>query len=61
MYWKNEDPFDLQESLNEARSLYAEATARAEDEEVLMNMRDEIDELERRLNTAWEQYKFDKE
>lgn len=61
MYRRYEDPWALENQLAEAKAEYAEALANGVPEEVLIDMSMNINELEERVNHAWQDDEYDSE
>lgn len=59
MYRSYEDPFKLEDQLKEAREEYTRRMEAGEDIEVLMDLAIEINELEERVNFAWQDDEYD--
>lgn len=58
MYRRYEDPWALEKQLAEAKAEYAEARANGAPEEVLIDISMHINELEERVNHAWQDDEF---
>ena len=54
MYRQYEDPYKLEEQLNQAKKDYAQAVVENEDEDILISLAERIAELEQRVNFAWQ-------
>lgn len=61
MYRQYEDPYALEEQLAELKEQYCTAVEEGVDDEVLINMQMEINELEERINFAWQDDEFDED
>ena len=61
MYRSYEDPFKLEDKLKEAREEYTRRMEAGEDIEALMDLAIEINELEERVNFAWQDDEYDSE
>lgn len=61
MYRRYEDPYALERELAEAKAEYRRAVEDGIDEDVLMNMSMDINELEERVNFAWQDDEFDED
>jgi hypothetical protein len=61
MYRSYEDPFKLQDLLDEKRREYSSRMEAGEDVEVLMDLAIEINDLEQRVNFAWQDDEYDAE
>ena len=59
MYRRYEDPYALEKQLAEAKAEYAQAVANGADDEVLIDMSMDINELEERVNHAWQDDEFE--
>ena len=54
MYRQYEDPYKLEEQLNQAKKDYAQAVVENVDEDTLISLAERIAELEQRVNFAWQ-------
>lgn len=61
MYRRYEDPWELEKQLAEAKEAYAEAKENGKSEELLMSLAERINELEERVNHAWQDDEFDED
>ena len=61
LYRQYEDPHALEKQLAEAKAMYRRAKEEGIDEDVLMDMSMEINELEERVNFAWQDDEFDED
>lgn len=59
MFRQYEDPFELQEMLNEVKREYFDAIERHEDDERIIDLCLEMHELEDRINFAWQDIEYD--
>lgn len=61
MYRQYEDPYKLEKQLREAREEYSRRMEAGEDIEDLMDLAIEINDLEQRVNFAWQDDEYDAE
>ena len=61
MYRRYEDPFKLEQQLKEAREEYSRRMEAGEDIVVLIDLAIEINDLEQRVNFAWQDDEYDTE
>ena len=61
MYRQYEDPWALEKQLEELKEEYCIAVESGADEDVLINMQMDINELEERINFAWQDDEFDED
>ena len=61
LYRQYEDPYALEEQLEELREQYCTAVEEGADDEVLINLQMDINELEDRVNFAWQDDEFDED
>lgn len=61
MYRQYEDPYKLEDQLSELKAQYRRAQEEGIDEDVLMNMSMDINELEERVNFAWQDQEYDED
>ena len=61
MYRQYEDPYKLEDQLAELKAQYRRAQEEGLDEDVLMNMSMDINELEERVNFAWQDQEYESE
>ena len=61
MYRQYEDPYKLEDQLAEAKAIYRRAVEEGIDEDVLMNLSMDINELEERVNFAWQDNEYEME
>ena len=54
MYRQYENPYTLEEQLEELKNIYNMAVAENEDFEILCNIKESISDLEQRINFAWQ-------
>ena len=61
MYRQYEDPYELEKQLKEAREEYSRRMEAGEDIEALIDLAEEINDLEQRVNFAWQDDEYDAE
>lgn len=61
IYRQYENPHSLEQQLAELKAEYRRAKEEGIDEDVLMNMSMEINELEERVNFAWQDDEYDED
>ena len=61
MYRQYEDPYELEQQLKEAREEYSRRMEAGEDIEALIDLAEEINDLEQRVNFAWQDDEHDSE
>lgn len=61
MYRQYEDPYALEDQLAELKEQYCIAAEQGVAEEVLINLQMDINELEERINFAWQDDEFDED
>ena len=61
MYRQYEDPYKLEKQLKEAREEYSRRMEAGEDIEALIDLAIEINDLEQRVNFAWQDDEYDAE
>lgn len=61
MYRQYEDPYMLEDQLDEAKAIYRRAVEEGVDEDVLINLSMDINELEERINFAWQDQEYESE
>ena len=59
MYRQYEDPYQLEDQLAELKEEYCKAVEKGVDENVLINLHMDINELEERINFAWQDQEYD--
>lgn len=61
MYRSYENPYALEEQLAELKEQYCIAVEEGADDDVLINLSMDINELEERVNFAWQDDEFDED
>jgi hypothetical protein len=61
MYRQYEDPYELEDKLAELKAIYRRGIEEGIDEDVLMNLSMDINELEERVNFAWQDNEYEEE
>ena len=61
IYRQYEDPYKLEDKLAELKEEYCKAVEEGTDENVLINLQMDINELEERINFAWQDQEYDED
>lgn len=59
IYRQYEDPYTLEDALAELKAIYRRAVEEGVDEDILMDMSIDINELEERVNFAWQDNEYE--
>ena len=59
MYRQYENPYDLENQLDELKKEYEKAIEENADEDTLINLAENIAELKERINFAWQDDEYD--
>ena len=61
IYRQYEDPYKLEDQLAELKEEYCKAVEEGADEDALINLHLDINELEERINFAWQDNEYEEE
>ena len=61
MYRQYENPYELENQLDELKKEYEKAVKENADEDILINLAENIAELKERINFAWQDDEYDME